>query len=95
MPTTLDKAVKYLRQFKTVASLRAECRRRKVKGRKGDVEGCPIQKLLNVVYSGGGWAVGPNNVYCRAEIDRRPTPPLVRRFIKAFDAGKYPELEAR
>jgi len=93
--TPIHKAVTYLKSFKTAASLRDECRRRKVKGNRTLPYSCVLVALLRKKFSASFCVIpGP----CKriesgdGEIVA-DLPDSANDFALNFDAGKYPELE--
>jgi hypothetical protein len=65
------------------------------RGQRRQFEDCPVRNTI-----GGDLVRGLVSLtYCKAIIDgklvKRPLPPAILRFIEQFDAGAFPELEAK
>ncbi len=67
--------------------LQAGCR-----GSRSSMESCPVARWLDRV---DGFDAGLSSIMPNVEVyDGVPLPPAVDLFVRAFDAGEYPELVA-
>jgi len=67
----------------------------KIQGRRGATRGCPLARYCHLRF-GGTFIVGRKHVYRQAgdKIEKVATPSNMALFIRDFDFGEYPELEA-
>lgn len=70
-------------------------REKGIKGVRHERCDCPIARYVRHVAGGGLYSVSVHNSSVHHEHNRwsLPLPPAVDRFVRAFDGGKYPELE--